>query len=91
MEFEWDSRKAVNNLKKHGDSFTEASTIFGDELAITVTDPDHSDDKDRYITIGLSNRHRLLMVSHTDRKGKIRIISARELTKMERKEYEEAN
>ncbi len=80
MEFEWDPRKAEINLRKHGVSFTEAGTIFGDELAITVPDPDHSDNEDR---------RRLLIVSHTDRGDKIRIISARELTKTERKEYEE--
>ena len=81
MEFEWDPRKAEINLKKHGVSFTEAGTLFGDELAITVPDPDHSDEEDRY---------RLLMVSHTNRRDIIRIISARELTKAERKDYEEA-
>lgn len=90
MEFEWDPRKAKINLNKHGVSFTEAGTIFGDELAITVPDPDHSDEEDRYITIGWSDRRRLLIVSHTDRDDRIRIISARELTKAERKEYEEA-
>jgi hypothetical protein len=90
IEFEWDPRKAVINLKKHDVSFTEAGTVFGDELAITVSDPDHSKDEDRFITIGWSDRRRLLIVSHTDRADKIRIISARELTKAERKEYEEA-
>lgn len=90
MEFEWDPRKATINLKKHGVSFPEASTIFGDELAITVPDRDHSDEEDRYITVGWSARRRLLIVSHTDREDKIRIISARELTRTERKEYEEA-
>ena len=89
MEFEWDPRKAEKNLRKHGVSFTEAGTIFGDELSVTVPDPDHSDDEDRYITIGWSNRQRLIMVSHTERDDKIRIISARELTKAEREEYEE--
>ncbi len=89
MEFEWDPRKAKTNLRKHGVSFTEAGTIFGDELAITVPDPDHSEAEDRYITIGWSVRRRLLIVSHTDRGDKIRIISARELTKAERKDYEE--
>jgi uncharacterized DUF497 family protein len=69
----------------------KAGTVFGDNLAITVPDPDHSNDEDRYITIGWSNRRRLLMVSHTDRGNRIRIISARELTKVERKEYEEEN
>jgi len=89
MEFEWDRRKAEVNLKKHGVSFAEAGTIFGDELAITVSDPDHSHEEDRYITIGWSDRRRLLIVSHTDRGNEVRIISARELTKAERKEHEE--
>ena len=90
IEFEWDPRKADRNLKKHGVSFAEAGTVFGDELAITVSDPDHSGEEDRYLTVGQSNRHRLLIISHTDRGNKIRIISARELTKAEQKEYEEA-
>ena len=91
MDFEWDPGKAETNLRKHGVAFAEAGTVFGDDLAITVPDPDHSDEEDRFITIGWSNFHRLLIVSHTDRKGNIRIISARELTKTERKEYEENN
>ena len=91
MDFEWAPRKAETNLRKHGVSFTKAGIVFGDDLAITVPDPDHSNDEDRYITIGWSDRHRLLMVSHTDRGDRIRIISARELTKAERKEYEEEN
>ena len=91
MIFEWNPRKSAINLRKHGVSFTEVGTVFGDELAITVPDPDHSDQEDRYITIGWSNLHRLLMVAHTDRGEKIRIISARKLTKAEQKEYEEAN
>ena len=91
MDFEWNPRKAETNLQKHGVSFTEAGTVFGDELAITVPDPDHSKSEDRYITIGWSSQHRLLMVSHTDRDNRIRIISARELTKAERKAYEEKN
>lgn len=90
MVFEWGPRKARIDLRKHGVSFTEAGTIFGDEHAITVSDPDHSDNEDRYITIGWSDRHRLLIVSHTDRDDRNRIISARELTKAERKEYEKA-
>lgn len=89
MDFGWDPRKAAINLRKHGVSFTEAGTVFGDELAITVPDPDHSDDEDRFITIGWSSRRRLLMISHTDRGNRIRIISARELTRNERKAYEE--
>ena len=91
MIFEWDPRKSASNLRKHGVSFAEAGTVFGDELSITIPDPDHSDQEDRFITIGWSNLHRLLMVAHTERGENIRIISARELTKAERKEYEEAN
>ena len=91
MEFEWDPRKAEINLRKHGVSFTEAGTVFGDDLAITVPDPDHSLNEERFITVGWSNRRRLLMVSHTDRGNRVRIISAHELTKSERKEYEETN
>lgn len=91
MEFEWDPSKAEINLRKHGVSFTEAGTVFGDDLAITVPDPDHSDSEDRNITVGWSSSHRLLIVSHTDRGDRIRIISACELTKAEQKEYEEEN
>ena len=65
--FEWDTRKSAANLRKHGVSFAEAGTVFGDELSITVPDPDHSDKEDRFITIGWSNLPRLLMVAHTDR------------------------
>ncbi|MEW5829255.1 MAG: BrnT family toxin [Chloroflexota bacterium] len=89
MEFEWDPAKAEINLRKHGVSFAEAGTVFGDDLAVTAADPDHSNDESRYITVGWSYRRRLLMVSHTDRGDKIRIISARELTPRERKAYEE--
>jgi hypothetical protein len=91
MIFEWNPAKAERNLRKHGISFTEAGTVFGDELSITVPDPDHSDDEDRYITIGWSHRGRLLMIAHTDRGERIRIISTRELTKTERNEYEKTN
>jgi len=91
MDFEWNPRKAETNFQKHGVLFSEAATVLGDELAITVLDPDHSDDEERFITVGWSNRRRLLMVSHTDRENRIRIISARELTPRERKEYEEEN
>ncbi len=91
MNFEWDPQKAERNLSKHGVSFAEASTVFGDELAITVPDPDHSTEEERFITVGWSNRRRLLIVAHTDRGDRIRIISARELTPRERKAYEEEN
>ena len=91
MNFEWDPQKAERNLSKHGVSFAEASTVFGDDLAITIPDPDHSINEERYITIGWSNRRRLLMVAHADRGNHIRIISARELTRREQKAYEEEN
>ena len=91
LYFEWDPRKAERNLFKHGVSFGEASTVFNDKLAITVPDPQHSAEKERYITVGLSSMQRLLIIAHTDRKDHIRIISARELTANERKAYEEEN
>jgi len=89
MDFEWDEDKAAGNLKKHKVSFTEAATVFGDPLSITFPDPDHSVDEDRFITIGTSDRDRVLVVSHTDRDDRIRIISARKATRRERKVYEE--
>ena len=89
MQFEWDSAKAQRNLRKHGVSFDEAVTVFGDALAITFDDPDHSETEQREITFGKSRAERLLVVSHTDRAGKTRIISARRMLKHERKIYEE--
>lgn len=89
LKFEWHPEKERQNQKKHNVSFTEASTLFADPLSATVLDPDHSHEEDRYITVGFSIRNRLLIVSHTDRDNKIRIISARELTTLERKAYEE--
>jgi uncharacterized DUF497 family protein len=88
MEFEWDENKAEINLSKHHVSFREASTVFGDPLSLTQYDPDHSDDEDRYITMGESSDGRLLVVSHTDREDRIRIISARRATRRDRKAYE---
>ncbi|MEW6104170.1 MAG: BrnT family toxin [bacterium] len=89
MEFEWDPKKAVANEEKHGVSFQEATTVFGDPLAVTFLDPDHSENEHRYITFGLSRHKRFLVVSHTDRGDKTRIISARLMTRKERKIYEE--
>jgi uncharacterized protein len=89
MDFEWDPKKAAKNLKKHKVSFVEAATIFNDPLSITVPDPDHSLHEARYIVIGLSKMRRLLIVAHTERENRIRIISARELTRAERLAYEE--
>jgi uncharacterized DUF497 family protein len=91
MEFEWDPNKASRNLHRHGVAFNEAASVFGDSLSITVPDPDHSLDEDRFIIVGLSNRGRLLIVAHVERGQRIRLISARELTAHERKAYEEGN
>ncbi len=88
MEFEWDPRKAAANDRKHNVSFQEAVTIFGDPLAITFEDPDHSMNEKRYITFGLSLQKRLLVVSHTERGDRTRIINARLLTRKERRIYE---
>jgi uncharacterized DUF497 family protein len=90
MRFEWDPRKAAANLRKHGISFEEATTALRDDLALTGRDPDHSTGEARYITFGVSSQGRLLVVSHTERGGSVRIISARTATKSERKIYEEA-
>jgi hypothetical protein len=89
MQFEWDSDKADRNRNKHGVSFSEAATVFADELSITFADPDHSIEEERYITVGQSESSRVLIVSHTDRAHQIRIISARETTRAERRFYEE--
>jgi len=89
MEFEWDEGKAAANVKKHGVSFHEAGTVFGDPTAITFHDPEHSATEHRFLTFGLSQSNRLLVVAHTDRGGKVRIFSARVVTKRERRVYEE--
>jgi uncharacterized DUF497 family protein len=89
MEFAWDPNKTTSNLRRHNVSFGEAATVFSDPLSTTVPDPDHSLGEDRYITIGMSYRGRLLIVAHTEHGDRIRIISARELTRRERTQYEE--
>jgi len=89
MEFEWDPQKAAKNVRKHKISFNEAATVFDDPLSVTVTDPDHSAEEDRFIIVGQSYRRRLLIVSFAERGDRIRIISARELTPAERRAYEE--
>lgn len=91
MQFEWDPEKAAKNLHKHRVSFAEAATVLGDDLSVTVDDPDHSEQEERFITIGLSNQGRLLIVAHTERGNTVRIISARELTAAEREAYEEGH
>ncbi len=89
MEFEWDGKKASANQRKHGVSFHEATTVFGDPLAITFDDPDHSSHEERFLTFGLSRSNKLLVVAHTQRENRIRIISARTAMRNERKIYEE--
>ena len=88
--FEWDPAKAAANLKTHGVSFDEAATVFQDPLAKIHSDPDHSESENRAILIGHSRASRLLLVAFTDRKGSIRLISARATTRRERREYEES-
>lgn len=91
MQFEWNPTKAALNLKNHKVSFNEAATVFSDPLGVTVPDPDHSDEEDRLIIVGISYRSRLLIVSHTENEDAIRIISARELTPREREQYEQGD
>ena len=90
LTFEWDARKARSNLRKHGVSFGEASTVFGDPLTLTIHDPDHSaDGEEHFVSVGESSRQRLLVVVHCDEGERVRIISARTPTRRERKAYEE--
>ena len=88
MEFAWDEKKAAANAHKHGVSFHEAATVFGDPLAITFDDPDHSEGEWRLLTFSVSRFNRLLIVSHIERDDRLRIINARETTRNERKIYE---
>ena len=89
--FEWDPEKAKENLNKHGVSFAEASTAFGDPLSMNMPDPDHSEGEHRFIVMGMSDRYRLLVVSYTERGTNIRIFSCRKANKSERKAYEQTN
>jgi len=91
VNFEWDPGKAAQNRRKHGVSFREAATVFGDPLAMTYQDPDHSVEEQRFITIGMSSLGRLLIAAHADRGENIRIISARKTTLRERTDYEQEN
>ena len=89
IRFEWDPEKAKRNVRKHGVSFEDAAAAFGDPLSLTIFDPDHSDEEDRFILVGGTNDGRLVVVVHVERGGGvIRIISARLATKAERKTYE---
>lgn len=87
LRFEWDPRKAASNARKHGVTFDEAATSFGDPRSITIADPDHSSTEFRFVTIGLSLRGRLLVVVHADRDESIRIVSARKATRREAEQY----
>ena len=88
LRFEWDARKATANLKKHGISFEEAKSVFFDERAKLIDDPDHSEDEDRFILLGLSHSLRIVVVCHCYRdENVIRIIFARKATVRELKEY----
>lgn len=86
--FEWDPAKAKSNEAKHGVSFEQAETIFEDPMAITYPDPDHSNTEEREITIGKAEDQIILTVAHTERSGRIRLISARRATKAEQRRYE---
>lgn len=88
MKFTWDPAKATQNLIDHGVSFQEATTVFGDPLAATIPDPDHSIGEERLITMGHTSGGKLLVVSHIEEGDTIRIISARDATSHERKDYE---
>jgi uncharacterized protein len=89
MDFEWDEEKAESNLEKHGVSFAEAATAFNDSLSLTIPDPDHSDDENRFILTGVTFSGRLVVVCHVERGATIRLISARLATRRERRTYEE--
>jgi uncharacterized DUF497 family protein len=89
MRFEWGERKAKENLRKHGVSFDEATTVFADPMSVTIPDPEHSDDEDRFVDVGYSDKSRLLVVVYTERSEQIRVISCRKATARERQTYEE--
>jgi uncharacterized DUF497 family protein len=90
MRFEWDENKAAANLVKHGVSFEEAATVFGDPLSDTFDDPDHSTEERRFVIIGMSEKGKMLIVAHADDGEVVRLISAREPTRGEREFYEES-
>jgi uncharacterized DUF497 family protein len=90
VDLEWDAGKARRSARKHGVTFEEAATVFLDPFELTVFDPDHSSQEDRYLSIGVSSSGRLLVVGYTERRGKIRVIFARRATMREQMDYEEA-
>ncbi len=91
MKFEWDIIKAASNVRKHGITFEEATTVLSDFISITIPDPLHFDTEERFVTIGQSDKQRLLVVVHTERGNVIRLISARQATAHERKRYEQSH
>ena len=88
FKFEWDQEKAARNVVKHSVSFDEAVSVFGDALALTFADTDHSESEDRSRTYGMSSKSRLLVVVHTERRNNVRIISARKVTRYEKSIYQ---
>ena len=91
MQFDWNERKAESNLKKHGISFAEAETVWGDYFYIDLFDEEHSFEENRYLIFGESAQTRLLVVSYTEKENCLRIISAREMTPKERRDYEQGH
>lgn len=89
LKFEWDARKTRANLVKHGVSFEEAATVFGDSRSLTIPDPAHSVTEARSITLGRTDAGRMLVVVHTERGDQLRLISARPASRAERKTYED--
>jgi len=91
LSFEWDSRKERANRRKHRVTFSEAATVFGDPLSITIADPDHDSAEERFVTLGMSEPRRLLVVVHTGKGKRLRLISARRASRHERRTYEETS
>lgn len=89
LTFEWDPDKAKTNLARHGVGFLEAATVLGDPLSLTISDPNHSEGEQRFVSVGMSDRARLLVVAHTEWGERIRIISARRATRREQRAYEQ--
>ena len=89
LAFEWDDEKSKSNFRKHRISFEEAKTVFNDPFAITIDDPDHSDEEERYIDIGISSKGRMFVLWYAERNENIRIIGCRKATKKERRAYED--
>jgi uncharacterized DUF497 family protein len=89
--FEWDSKKERANRRKHGISFDEARTIFSDPQELLIADPEHSEDEERLISVGISNRKRILLVVYTEKGDRIRLISARRAAPREQEQYEKGS